>query len=64
MTGLNFAHDFVVLTLQKALLPADASEMKFKIDNSRPDKIGAVAAWISYPSDPTSLQAIGGSLPK
>jgi hypothetical protein len=62
--GRKLSHDFVVLSLQKAPLPADATEVKFKIDNSHSDKIGALAAWITYPGDPTPIQAIGGYLPK
>lgn len=56
-SGRRLAHDFVVLSLQKA--PA-LSEVKFKIDKSKPDKIGAIAAWITYANDPTSIQATGG----
>jgi hypothetical protein len=62
--GRKLSHDFVVLSLQHAPLPADAAEVKFKIDNSRPEKIGALAAWITEPGNPTPIQAVGGWLPK
>jgi len=62
--GRKLSHDFVVLSLQKSSLPENATEAKFKIDNSGPDKIGALAAWITDPDDPIPIQAVGGWLPK
>jgi hypothetical protein len=62
-SGRKLSHDFVVLSLQKIEAKAGAAEVIFKIDRSRPDKIGALAAWVTYPGDPTPIQATGGWLP-
>lgn len=62
-SGRKLSHDFVVLWVQKAAT-ADSSEVKFKIDNSKPDKIGALAAWITRAKDPTPIQSTGGWLTK
>ncbi len=61
-SGRKLSHDFVVLSLQKAQIPADLSEVKFKIDKLHPEKTGAVVAWIVREGDPTPLQATGGWL--
>lgn len=63
-SGRKLSHDFVVLWVQKAATLADSSEVKFKIDNSKPDKIGALAAWITRANNPTPIQATGGWLAK
>ena len=63
-SGRKLSHDFVVLTLQKAVLSANSPESTFKIDKSGPDKIGALAAWITPANDPAPIQATGGWLPK
>ena len=62
--GRKLSHDFVVLSLQKSSLLADAAEAKFKVDHTGTDKIGALAAWITDPGDPIPIQAVGGWLPK
>src|SRR6266480_6604485 len=63
-SGRKLSHDFVVLWVQKAATLAESSEVKFKIDNSKPDKIGALAAWITRANNPTPIQATGGWLAK
>jgi hypothetical protein len=60
--GRKLSHDFVVLWLQKAPLPADLAEVKFKIDRSNPGKTGALAAWVVYAGDVVPIQATGGWL--
>ena len=61
-SGRKLSHDFVVLSLQKAPVPLDLAEVKFKIDKSHQEKTGAVAVWIAYAGDPMPLQATGGWL--
>lgn len=63
-SGRRLSHDFVVLWIQEMPLSSDGTKVKFKIDWSRPDKIGALAAWITLANNPTPIQATGGWLPK
>jgi hypothetical protein len=63
-TGRKLSHDFVVLALQKASATANGNDVKFKIDQSSEDKIGALAAWITYAGDSIPIQATGGWLSK
>ena len=60
--GRKLAHDFVVLSLNKMSMSRDAPEVTFKIDNSRADKIGAVAVWITNANEMSPIQATGGRL--
>lgn len=62
--GRKLAHDFVVLSLNKMPMSRDASDVTFKIDNSRAEKIGAIAVWITNPNEMSPIQAAGGRLAK
>ncbi len=61
--GRKLRHDFVVLSLQKAAIAANATQVNLSLDKSHPNKNGALAAWVTYAGDPTPLQAVGGWLP-
>jgi hypothetical protein len=60
--GRKLTHNFVVLSMQKVLLPAGATEATLAIDKSHVERNGAVAAWVTYSGDPTPIQAVGGWL--
>ena len=61
--GRKLTHDFVVISLQRAPLPAGVTESKLAIDKARVGKTGALAAWITYGREATPIQATGGWLP-
>ena len=58
--GRKLAHDFVVLSLSQATLPADKTEIELSIQQPSTEKFDAIAAWITSAGDPTPLQAVGG----
>ncbi|MDB6147554.1 MAG: hypothetical protein JWO45_1218 [Spartobacteria bacterium] len=61
--GRKLAHDFVVLSLQKATLPTNGNELKIPIDKASDRNNGALVVWSTYSGDPTPIQATGGRWP-
>lgn len=60
--GLNFSHDFVVLAMASRALMSKGDGFTASITRGKIKGARAVAAWISRPSNPAPIQAVGGWL--
>jgi hypothetical protein len=61
--GRRLTHDFVVLALQKAQLPAGTNRVELLLDASLARPVRALAGWITLAGEAVPIQAAGGWLP-